>query len=477
VRPVRDGGAGIGSNITGMNDRFHRFREFHREFNYTGVSLQPEADHLRIEFAFDIDDRIHFRPSLRIPAPAGGWKIDPAGPLAARMAFCIGMVEVASYWKTYCPPRLNILAGALSGAESAWWRNLYYHGLGEFFYRNGIETTPVDFVSIHAPDSSPPAAGRIGGGGRKLIPVGGGKDSIVTLELLREERENSDVLLVKAPRAARECAEIAGFPPGQIIEVARVLDPQLLALNAEGALNGHTPFSALLAFVSLLTAALSGDSSIVLSNESSANEPTVHGSEVNHQYSKSFAFEQDFRRYVREYLTPDIDYFSLLRPINELQIAALLAEHPVYFPVFRSCNAGSREGVWCGHCGKCMFTYLMLQPFCSSEVLEEIFGRNLLDDPALEGTLLELMGCSAAKPFDCVGTVEEVRAALSLALTHPARGHARGRLLEVVRTQHAGMMVSRDAALALPREWNGNHNLPPEYERRLRATALFRTGS
>ena len=240
--------------------------------------------------------------------------------------------------------------------------------------------------------------------------MGGGKDSIVSLELLRPFQAESDVLLLNAPKAARACAEIAGYSPEQIMEVRRTLDPRLLELNAGGALNGHTPFSALLAFVSLFVAAASGASSILLSNESSANEPTVPGSHVNHQYSKSFEFEEDFRNYVASFLTPDVDYFSLLRPINELQIASLMSTYPAYFAAFRSCNVGSKEGRWCGRRPKCLFTCVMLQPFCSAETLAGIFGHDLLDDAALEPTLQELIGRAATKPFECIGTVEEVRA-------------------------------------------------------------------
>ena len=67
----------------------------------------------------------------------------------------------------------------------------------------------------------------------------------------------------------------------------------MLQLNSEGYINGHTPFSAIVAFSSVLTAALNGQKYITLSNENSANESTVKDSKVNHQYSKSYEFELD----------------------------------------------------------------------------------------------------------------------------------------------------------------------------------------
>lgn len=107
-------------------------------------------------------------------------------------------------------------------------------------------------------------------------------------------------------------------------------------------MNGHTPFSAIVAFLSFYTAYLIGAEHIVLSNESSANEGNLSGASVNHQYSKSFAFEHDFQQYAHKNLMPDIHYFSLLRPFNELQIAKYFAALPQYHAVFRSCNAGSK---------------------------------------------------------------------------------------------------------------------------------------
>ena len=355
-----------------------------------------------------------------------------------------------------------------------WWRKLYYHGLGEFFFRNAIQTTLGDFIDMAARDDTPPPAHRLPSTDRNLIPVGGGKDSIVSLELLRPVQSHCDVLLLNAPAAAKQCSLIAGYSADHIINVRRIIDPRLLELNAQGALNGHTPFSALLAFVSLFAAALNGASSVILSNESSANEPTVPGSDVNHQFSKTFEFEQDFREYVSRFITPDIQYFSLLRPLNELQIASLVSGHKRYLPVFKSCNVGSKEGVWCGKCPKCLFTYIMLQPFCPVSTMIEVFGRDLLDDPTLGSTLEDLIGVSESKPFDCIGTVDEVCAAISLIVSNQDRAAKPRRLLDFVRSNHPGILVPRDRALAKLREWNGQHNVPPSFERLLRESSLFK---
>jgi len=142
---------------------------------------------------------------------------------------------------------------------------------------------------------------------------------------------------------------------------------------------------------------------------------TVPGTRINHQYSKSLEFEQDFRKYVKDYISDDYNYFSLLRPLSELQIAALFSGMPEFHHEFRSCNVGSKTDSWCGHCPKCLFTFIILSPFLEPEKLREIFGKNLLDEPSLENYLDELSGMKETKPFECIGTVEEVNLALSLA--------------------------------------------------------------
>ena len=193
------------------------------------------------------------------------------------------------------------------------------------------------------------------------------------------------------------------------------------ALNRQGFLNGHTPFSALAAFSSLLAARMYGLSYIALSNESSANESTVAGSTVNHQYSKSFKFEMDFHRYRERYLPGSAYYFSLLRPLSEFQIAKYFAGQKQYHRVFRSCNAGSKTDSWCGRCPKCLFVYLILSPFLESREVEAIFGRNMLEDVSLRPTLEQLIGMQEEKPFECVGSRDEINTATVLAIDRMER--------------------------------------------------------
>ena len=186
----------------------------------------------------------------------------------------------------------------------------------------------------------------------------------------------------------------------------------MLELNKQGYLNGHTPFSSIVAFSALIVAYLNKKKYIVLSNEASANESTIYEEEVNHQYSKSYEFEQDFNEYVKENILDGIEYFSLLRPISEYQIAKHFAKLPKFYKIFKSCNAGSKENKWCANCPKCLFVYIILSPFMKREDMINIFGEDLLEKESLKETMEMLSGIQKNKPFECVGSRDEVNTAI-----------------------------------------------------------------
>ena len=257
-----------------------------------------------------------------------------------------------------------------------------------------------------------------------MVPVGGGKDAAVTLELLKEG--NLDIVPFLLNPKPEQMKILSLAKVGKPIVVERTIDPKLLELNRKGYLNGHTPFSAYLAFLTVLTAALFGHKYIALSNERSSNEGNVKylGKTINHQYSKSFEFEKKFREYSKKYLASNIEYFSFLRPLYELQIARIFAKYSKYFGVFLSCNearktkSGTQKQVekWCGKCPKCLFVFLALYPFAGKKQTVAIFKKDLLRGKKLKPLLDELTGKKKFKPFECVGTIEESKAALALAL-------------------------------------------------------------
>ena len=384
---------------------FDELRKKHGTFIYHSYELSED----NLKFHFQIDE-YHFYPE---------WKFDSeltkgnySREQADKIVFSLGMAELVSYWKCACPPRVEVRCGELSEWQINWWKKLYFNGLGEFFYRNKIETDIAGFMTISAPapKNKPEYTPELSGA---LVPVGGGKDSVVTLELLKKADTEITAYVINPRKAALDCAKIAEVKEG--IYPRRTIDKILLELNKQGYLNGHTPFSAVVAFSAMLFACFTGKKYIVLSNESSANETYVEGKNVNHQYSKSTEFEKDFREYCKNSFGNCAEYFSLLRPLSEFGIAREFVKYPKYFKAFQSCNLGSKTDTWCCKCAKCLYVYILLAAFLGDKELTEIFGCNMLMNTEFEGMLDGLMLEGEDKPFECVGTKDEVRLALKMA--------------------------------------------------------------
>lgn len=405
-------------------DDFLKFRMLHPAFSYRSFRKETRSDTLWVQYHFS-DGTTDFRPEYLFPLPAEAWEID--AELLDNLLFHVGLCELISYWKSSCAPLVKIYPYALDETAEAWWKKLFYNGLGEFRYLNQIDCEEEDFVAFEYHSDKFPQKMEIADVEGVMVPVGGGKDSAVTLELLKAQGEAITPFTMNAIPASIRTIEQAGFQVADSLNVQRKLDPALLQLNAQGYLNGHTPFSALLAFVALTAAALHRKSRIALSNESSANEPTIPNTKINHQYSKSLEFEEDFRAYCKRFMTPSIVYFSYLRPLSELEIASLFSMMTQHHHTFRSCNAGSKEDIWCGNCSKCLFVWIILSPYLSEKQLIDIFGKNLGADLALLEDFQKLAGLSDEKPFECVGTIGEVRYSIAKAFEN---GHQNNRLYQ-----------------------------------------------
>lgn len=455
--------------------KFNDLRDQFSSFEYRDFTVERTKDICHVTFHFAIPGLSEFDPEWEFPICIDESEIDEK--LLNRLLFNLGMVETISYYKSVCPKNVSVKCGILTQEQKNWWRKLYYNGLGEFMYRNGIAVGEDELLSIECAGECPQKGSNkesvyLDRGtdctctlhdGRNydgcLVPVGGGKDSVVSLELLKGERITT--YSVNGNMTTRNVIDVCDHKTGDY-RVKRTLDPRMLELNRQGYLNGHIPFSAVVAFSSVISAYLSGNRYIVLSNETSANETTVKDSFVNHQYSKSYEFERDFGWYFETLTDSDIHYFSFLRPLTELQIAWLFSKCRSYHRVFRSCNAGSKQGIWCCNCPKCLFVYIILSPFLSVEELRDIFGEDLLDKESLDLDFRELTGIEENKPFECVGTRREVLACLRAFMERGGSSLLTDRYRDF-------LLKSPDRIDDMLKEWVDENNLPDKYESILRS--------
>jgi hypothetical protein len=259
---------------------------------------------------------------------------------------------------------------------------------------------------------------------RTLVPIGGGKDSLVSVEMLKSAHEPMTAVWIGDSALIAACAQRTGLAT---LNIRRTLAPELFEYNRLGALNGHVPVTAINSAILLCAAILYGYDAIAFSNERSASVATLEydGQPVNHQWSKGLDFERALRDYTRSHIAADLDYFSLLRPWSELAVTREFARRTQYDDVFSSCNRNFRirgarpSDRWCGQCPKCHFVFLALAPFIAKPRLLAIFGRNLLDDAALAPGFDALLEYRGHKPFECVGEGRESRAAMQALTQRP----------------------------------------------------------
>lgn len=388
---------------TFQRDRIRRFR-------FVEAGYDAAAGAARLVYAFD--DGPELVETIRFPdAPT------PRHPEAlARALDMLHLIAGVSYFKAAVPPRIEVDTGAPDPATADLLDAVYVDGLEEFAWRNGLDLRgKVVFPRGPALSGTVPALGLPR---RSLVAIGGGKDSLVSIELLRSRGEAMTLAWVGDSPLIAAVAERTGLPT---LNIGRTLAPALFEFNRQGALNGHIPVTAINSAILLLAALVYGFDSVVFSNERSASAATLEaeGRVVNHQWSKGYAFERGLAGLVRSTVAADLDYFSLLRPLSELAVTREFARLGQYHRHFSSCNRNFRilgakpRERWCGACPKCHFVFLALAPFLAKPALVAIFGRNLLDDAELAGDFDELIEWQAHKPFECVGEAAESRAAFA----------------------------------------------------------------
>ncbi|MBP7820814.1 hypothetical protein KA043_01775, partial [Candidatus Saccharibacteria bacterium] len=357
-------------------------------------------------FKYSIDDKIFFKETFTFDFEHVNYEIK-ALDIALRNLFLLCGV---SYYKTYLPKNIKIEGFELSKNQANFYSNTWQKGLRELFYTNNLPiSTPVNFPYNENIQDIPVEF--IGSG--KLVAVGGGKDSLVSVGLLEEKMPNEKVATwsVGHRKQLESLVDLIGH---EHFYIERKIDTLILS-SLPNTYNGHIPVSSIFAGVGTVLAVLTGYKDIVLSNESSANEPTtvIDGEQINHQYSKSLEFEKDYQKLLLSLYGDSIRYYSLLRHLNEVQISKLFRENGFskYKNVFCSCNKAFRQDQteisWCNKCPKCAFVFLVLTSFVNKNELENAFNGNPLIDPKNQHIYNELLGNTKNKPFECIGTIEE----------------------------------------------------------------------
>jgi hypothetical protein len=382
----------------------------YKKFIFNNYRFDKQAK--RLELSYSYDDQLNFSEIYTFDFDFINYNPEALEKTFSLIFYLAGV----SYFKMFLAKEIAVKKGQIDENLASFLNKTYLKGLGEFFYVNHLDPSTKTEFPINTPKLEPVTLDHQAG---LLIGLGGGKDSLLSVELLSDQ-----------PKVATwSLGHISQLEPlvKQVglkhFFVKRELDPQISSLNLQGALNGHIPISAIISAVGSAVAVLSGFRDVIVSNESSASEANLIYQDVaiNHQYSKSLEYERDFQQQLKRLFNDGIRYYSLLRPFSELRIAELFTAYfNKYKLVFSSCNRAFRISqdhlFWCGECPKCAFAYLIFTPFIDRDELSSLWhNKNLLLDPKLETTYRELLGISGDKPLDCVGEIKEARTAMILA--------------------------------------------------------------
>ncbi|WP_411834248.1 endonuclease domain-containing protein [Pseudoxanthomonas mexicana] len=493
-------------------------------FRFVRCSLDADSGVARLVYAFDDGPEL----TETVTFPGAPFALPPARAQAAERALrLLHLITGVSYYKAAVPPRIVIDDYAIDAETAVLLEQIYTHGLGEFAYRNGLDL----HGKIRFPASKPsPSRGGLGGDGvpvgraksvlagsedhphpspsgpaqragrsddprgsaaqtghphslegegakldlrnHALVAIGGGKDSLVSIEALRGAGVEQTVCWIGGSQLIAACAARTGLPT---LNIGRALAPELFDYNRQGAWNGHIPVTAINSAILALAALLYDADQVVFSNERSASYGSmIPGTgEVNHQWSKGWAFERAFGEHLQRHVVADLNYYSLLRPLSELAVARQFARTDRYDAHFSSCNRnfhilGERPvNRWCGVCPKCHFVFLALAPFMPKPRLVGIFGRNLLDDPAQAAGFDALLEYQDHKPFECVGEGRESRAAMAALGDRPE--WQEDALVTRFNREIRPQLDAGELVIAPLLELHGEHRVPAALWERLRA--------
>lgn len=383
----------------------------------------------RLELVYAFDDGPELIERLQFPLPDGGLGDDQL--IALRPALnALHLIAGVSYFKAGMPAQIDAGGTVITPRTARFLKQLYTQGLAELGYVNGLQlegkigftanTGDVPHAEGAEKSLEPDAALK----SVALVAMGGGKDSLVSLEMLRSAGIEVQPFVVGSSALIAETVRRAQLP---LLRVERTLAPGLMQMNANGAFNGHVPVTAINSAIACCLALMHRHRWVVFSNERSASEATLvddYGQPVNHQYSKSLDFERSFRALsLAEW--GRIEYFSLLRPLSEAAVARRFSQLTQYHGVFSSCNRnfhqdGARTSDrWCGDCPKCRFTCLCMAPHLRPGSLLKIMGCQLLDEPEQIDGFRALCALGTHKPFECVGEAAESRALMAELTTRP----------------------------------------------------------
>lgn len=349
-------------------------------------------------------------------------------------------LELGAYAKFWTPALATLWRAVLRGVWAQW--------------RHEHDDPDYEGPAIAGgADEATPLVSRAPAPADTLLFCGGGKDSLAAMRLLERAGVTFDTLGYSSSIYGSSGLQ-HGLIDGLVARGAGrrhfrqwifddFLDAPITRLHPELGVRSltaaETPCSI---FAALPIALQHGHRAASLAHERSADAGQLvwarTGEDVNHQWGKSAAAEAMIGGYIARHLLAEFAYHSVLKPIHDLVIFALLRRDADDVAATHSCNL---RKPWCMRCPKCLYVWLGCAAFLPRAAVVATFGgEDLLADAGRTAGFLELAGLDGRQPFECIGRPEEVLVYLAVCAR---RGYApvdrlraavpgRGRLLEIV---------------------------------------------
>lgn len=388
-------------------------------FRYLSTWVSDTGETVSFEYQIEhAGERYDLTETLKFPLPL---------PQTLEMSAAIRALHLAlgvSYYKTFVSQTIE-QPYRMDQAEADFWNDVWRHGLGEFLFVNKLPASSLAKFAAQSTGTEPEGLSESPARSAAIMGIGGGKDSIVAGELLKSSGVAVEGFVMATGEQRGQAQSVADTMGVVLQAVERRLDGQLLELQERpDGHKGHVPISLIFGLVGTVLALASGNKYVVVANEASASIPRVtwQDESVNHQWSKSFGFEQQLQRYIHERICGDVTYFSAVRELTSVGVAKLFAQYPAYFEVFTSDNFVFRidptrrpNGRWSLESPKSLSSFMLLSPWIDESEMLRIFGRDFLNERELESLFMELTGLQGHPPLDCVGTVDELVLSINLA--------------------------------------------------------------
>ena len=201
-----------------------------------------------------------------------------------------------------------------------------------------------------------------------------------------------------------------------------------------------------------------GYSYLVLGHEKSADYGNMvwnsTGETINHQWGKSFEAELLLHSYIKENVIDNVQIGSILKPIHDTLIFELLQPYEESVLHTHSCNINKP---WCKRCAKCAYVWINYMAFLPVDLVNQIFGENLLEVEENQIWFRQMLGLDLHTPFECVGQPEEAQIAFELSRLKGIKGKAMDMYISNFQAIDFAPLINRYLAVdeqhsALPRE-------------------------